>query len=338
MSVPAVVEDAIDPDESLTRIDLGGDELFVQRPKTVVYRAEGLLSDESVEEIPHDAERVTVDEGKKNATVELDCGLDGVHSLSVPSSRVDDALGAILTGVLATTGVTDPGERAIETFRFSELTVIVTSRRVLTHVGAAVWDEEAVAFEYDRVTDLAFEEGSVATEVVLTHDGRRERFKAPNETARVLRERLEGALCAAHGVDSIADLDLEADEEVEGEDSERADPFDSPIEPLSVDPPRLDGVDETGRDRQSKPRPADGGGLGPPRRGRNASTVLTGPHRSARSRTGVSDGRTWGTSRAPGSNRRPSRTRSWQHVSRRSARPQSVRPRRSSARKRSSNG
>ncbi len=288
MSVPALVEDAIDPDGSLSRIDLGGDELFVQRSKTVVYRAEGLLSDESVEEIPHGAERVTVDEGKKNARIELDCGLDGVHSLSVPSSRVDDALDAILAGVLATTDVTDPDERAIETFRFSELTVVVTSRRLLTHVGAAVWDEEAVAFEYDRVTDLTFEEGSVATEVVLTHDGRRERFKAPNETARVLRARLEGALCAAHGVDSIADLDRDADEEVEGADSEPVDPFDSPIEPLSVDAPRLDGVEGADRDQESSAsRPAVDEGAHP---AATREDRVEGPETAAPERSKPSEG------------------------------------------------
>ena len=241
MDVPVLVEDAIDPNGAVTRIDLGGgDELFVQVEKTIVHRAEGLLSDESVEVIPHDAERVTVEEERKKATITVDCGLDGTHSLTVPAARLDDALEAVLAGVLATTGVTDPDERTVEAFRFSELTVVVTTHRLLTHVGAATWDGEADVFDYDRVTDLAFEEGSVATEVVLTHDGRRERFKAPNEAARVLRERLVGALCTYHGVDSIPEIDGGSAEDGGTTRADPADPFDSAIEPLTVDPQRLD--------------------------------------------------------------------------------------------------
>ncbi|WP_331235018.1 DUF7115 domain-containing protein [Natronorarus salvus] len=254
MDVPALVEDAIDPGEVVARIDLGGgDELFVQIEKTVLHRTEGLLSDESVEVVPHDAERVTVEEGRKKATIDVDCGIDGVHPLSVPASRVDDALHAMLSGVLATTGVIDPDERTVETFRFSELTVVVTTRRLLTHVGAAVWDEEAAVFDYERVTDLAFEEGSVATEVVLTHDGRRERFKAPNETARVLEERLTDALVTYHDVESIAEIDADAGAREEGgtTSTDPADPFDSALEPLNVDPPRLD-------DERAIERPAGG--------------------------------------------------------------------------------
>jgi len=37
----------------------------------------------------------------------------------------------------------------------------------------------------------------------LTHGGRSERFKAPNESARAVRETLVDAVCAYHGVDSL---------------------------------------------------------------------------------------------------------------------------------------
>jgi hypothetical protein len=124
----------------------------------------------------------------------------------VPRKHLDSALHPVLAGTLNATGVTDGGETVLETFRFSELTLVITSDRLVKHIGNAVWDEEFEEYHYDGVTDLAFEEGNVATTVVLTHDGRRERFKAPNERARELRERLTGAVLSHHGVDSLAAL------------------------------------------------------------------------------------------------------------------------------------
>jgi len=112
----------------------------------------------------------------------------------------------VLAGVLSATGVTDPGESVIQTFRFSELTLVVTSERLVKHVGSAVWDEEFEEFAYADITDLDFEEGTVATAVVLTHGGRSERFKAPNESARAVRETLVDAVCAYHGVDSLEEF------------------------------------------------------------------------------------------------------------------------------------
>jgi hypothetical protein len=138
--------------------------------------------------------------------VTLDYGLDGERTMTVPSKTVDRALHPVLAGTLNAVGVTDPGETIKETFRFSELTLVITSDRLVKHIGNAVWDEEFEEFHYDDVTDLAFEEGSVATTVVLTLAGRQERFKAPNERAREVRERLTEVVLAYHGVDSVAEL------------------------------------------------------------------------------------------------------------------------------------
>ena len=78
MSQPEIVQADLDDEDVVARVDLGGeDELYVTPTRTLLYRAEGLLSDESVEEYPHEAERVTVSEGRRKAKVTLDYGLDG---------------------------------------------------------------------------------------------------------------------------------------------------------------------------------------------------------------------------------------------------------------------
>ncbi|MFW5948408.1 MAG: DUF7115 domain-containing protein, partial [Halolamina sp.] len=182
MNLPEIVTDHLDGEEPVAEVALGGDDrLLVTPTRTLVYRAEGLLSDEAVEEFPHDAERMTLNSGRRKTKLTLDYGLDGERTLSVPNAKLDDVLHPLLAGVLDASGITDAGETVKRTFRFSELTLIVTDRRVVKHIGQAVWDEEHEEYAFENVTDLDFEHGNVATSVVITHDGRQERFKAPTD-------------------------------------------------------------------------------------------------------------------------------------------------------------
>jgi hypothetical protein len=207
MSQPEILRAELGDETVDARVGLGGDDaLFVTPSRLLVYRAEGLLSDESVETYPHGAEYVAVSEGRRKAKVTLDYGLDGEKVLKLPTSAVDEALHHVLAGVLDGGGVLDEGERVTHTFRFSELTLAVTDRRVAKHVGAAVWDEEFEQFRFADVTDLVFEEGSHATSVVLTLGDRQERIKTPNDSARRVREAIESALFDYHGVPDVEAL------------------------------------------------------------------------------------------------------------------------------------
>ncbi|WP_318568950.1 DUF7115 domain-containing protein [Salinigranum marinum] len=241
MTRPDIVQSALGDEGVAARVDLGDDALFVTPTRTILYHADKLLSDESVEEYPHGAERITVSPGRRKSTVTLDYGLDGERTMTVPSKTVDRALHPVLAGTLNAVGVTDPGETIKETFRFSELTLVITSDRLVKHIGNAVWDEEFEEFHYDDVTDLAFEEGSVATTVVLTLAGRQERFKAPNERAREVRERLTEVVLAHHGVDSVAELRERFAPDADAADEPRSSTVsfgDGPT-PLSVNPGEL---------------------------------------------------------------------------------------------------
>ena len=247
MSLPERVEGALGDETAVARIALGGeDELIATQTRTLVYRAEGLLSDESIEEFPHDAERIEVAEGRRKAKVTLDYGLDGERTVVIPSKRLDDALLAVVDGVFDAAGITDGDERVERVFRFSELTLAVTSARLVRHIGASLWDEEYEEYRFDDVTDLAFEEGSVATTVVVALGDRQERFKTPNDSAREVRETLESALFAHHDVESVAELratvaDAGADENadpIEGATEDALSFGDGP-DPLSAEPVEL---------------------------------------------------------------------------------------------------
>ncbi|MGQ3329282.1 DUF7115 domain-containing protein [Halorubrum sp. FL23] len=264
MSLPELLAGTVGDEEVVAEVPLGGaDRLAVTPTRTLVYRGDGLLSDESVSEYSHDVERIAVSTGRRKAKLTLGYGLDGDETISVPAKRADDVLHPILAGVLSATGVTDPGESVVRTFRFSELTLVVTSNRLVKHVGSAVWDEEFEEFAYDDITDLDFEEGTVATAVVLTHGGRSERFKAPNESARAVRETLVDALCSYYGVDSLEEFRVTvADEDDDGVaadaagDSGSTTDFGEGPDPLSASPVAdAEAEAEPGTEAPSDPSP-----------------------------------------------------------------------------------
>ena len=259
MSLPEVLQRELGEEDPVARVGLGGDdELFVTPTRTLIYRAEGLLSDESVESYPHDAERLSVTEKRRKAKVTLDYGLDGERSFSLPRGSLDEVLHPVLAGVLSAASITEPGETVERTFQFSELTLVVTSERLVKHVGAAVWDDEYEEYHYDDVTDVDFEEGSVSTSIVLTVDGRQERFKTPSEETRAVRETLTQAVLDHYDVRTLSEFREAAapDPEPEPEPSESSPPagddegvdFGSGPDPLSADPAEVNEPDNATRE------------------------------------------------------------------------------------------
>lgn len=207
MDVPDVVSGALGEESPVARIPLKGEDvLFLTPSRTLVYRAEGLLSDETVEEYVHDAERVSVREGRRKAKIELDYGPDGSETMEVPASRVDDVVSPVLAGVLNAAGVTGPGESVKGVYRFSELTLVVTSDRVVKHVGNAAWDEDYEGIPYEDVTAFDSEEGNVASTLVFGTDGYTERIKVPKESFREVKDAVTDALFAAHDVTSAVEF------------------------------------------------------------------------------------------------------------------------------------
>jgi hypothetical protein len=227
----------LEGESALAGVSLGGEDLLIVTPsRTLVYRAEGLLREESVEAYPHEMDRLACSEGRRKATVRMQY-IDGPREFSVAADRLDEVLEAVLAGVLAATGVTDGDEEIEGVFRFSELTLIVTGRRVVKHVGAAVWGDDHEQYPFADVTDLAVEEGTVSAQVVLTVDGRPQRVKAPAEEARRVRRTLENALLAFHGAGSIEELRERFADEDEGEDGD---------ETTDATAESVDGIDAVG--------------------------------------------------------------------------------------------
>lgn len=306
MDAPEIVEEALDGEDVATRVDLGGDdELYVTATRTLIYRGEGLLSDESVEAYAHDAERVTVSEGRRKTRLTLTYPIEGEDDFTLPAGSADAAIPPILAGVLNANGVIEPGETVLETFLFSELTLVLTENRLVKHIGEAVWDEEFEEYAFADVTGVDEEAGSVATQIVLTVDGRSERIKTPNDRAAEVRKRLEEAIRAYHDLgpneDVTAALSPADDEDGEAGAGEQeattgAMSFEDGIAPLSAgdtsetssdpDPAELRGGDGPAA-AGSEAASADAGGAGaePTANGSRTDEAASDPGGSADDRT-----------------------------------------------------
>ncbi|WP_254838010.1 DUF7115 domain-containing protein [Natronomonas marina] len=244
--LPDRLREAAGDDPVIGTVDIGGGDALVVTPaRTHLYRSEGLLSDESVESFHHDVTRLAVETGRRKCSLTLE-SIDGERSFTVPAKVADAVVEAVLEGILRTTGVVDPDETVEAQFRFSDLTLVVTDTTLFKHVGPSVWNEDFEMFDYESLTDLAFEEGSVATQVVLGVGGRQHRVKVPNEQAGRVRREVQSAVFDYHGVSSLGGLrdavDVEGDETESGTEP---DPDPGVTEPAaeSTDSDALSGTD-----------------------------------------------------------------------------------------------
>ena len=278
MEIPDLVQQELGDEEIRGGVNLGDEDAACFTPtRTLVYRGEGLLSDEKVASYPHDFERLTVSEGRRKTKFSLIYTSEKLE-LSVPGSRADAVLERLLEGKLTVSGGIAPDESLVGVFRFSELTLVVTDRQLLKHIGNVTWDADYEAFSFDDVTGLEFEEGSVATAVVLSFNERPERIKAPSEEAPMVRKALEEALFAYHEVDSLADLNAKvgADPDKSADEAGNGLGLESGIDPL------VSNDEEGGDDSESESTSAS-------TQAATASTNEQGPTTEAPTETRPSD-------------------------------------------------
>jgi hypothetical protein len=224
--LPDLLADAIGDSTVIGTVDIGGGDAVVVTPaETHLYRSEGLLSDESVETFSHDVDRFAVGTGRRKRTIRLET-IEGERSLTVPAKATERVLEAMLEGILRAEGLLGPSETVEAQFRFSDLTLVVTDERLLKHVGSAVWSEDYEVFRFEDLTGLDFEQGSVATQVIVETNGRPQRVKVPNDHAGRVRDVIQRAAFEYHGVSSLGGLDakvgIEEDEDDEEDEDEEA--------------------------------------------------------------------------------------------------------------------
>lgn len=263
MDVPDLVRQAVGDEDIRAGVNLGDEDAVVFTPtRALVYRGEGLLSDEDVSVYGFDFERLAVSEGRRKTKFTMTY-VEGERAFTVPGKRTDDVLEMLIEGTLRVGEAIDADESVTGVFRFSEMTLVVTDGRMLKHIGEYTWDADYESFPYDDLTQVAFEEGSVATQVVLGVGNRSERIKAPNAEAGLVRKTLQQAIFSYHGVDSLEELNrkiaVEPEESAGATDATGGLGLDSGIDPLVSDDPEEESADADLRREQSGDEPEQSG-------------------------------------------------------------------------------
>jgi hypothetical protein len=249
MDVPDLVAGELNGESVLASVGIGGDDgVFVTPERTLVYRGDGLLSDESVAAHAHGFDRLELSDGRRRTKFKLHY-YDRDESFAVGSNYSQEVFRAVLSAHLRATGALADDEQVRGVYRFSDLTLVVGTQRVLKHVGGAVWSEESETHPYADLTRLEFEEGGHAMQVVIAVQGRPERIKVPNDRAGEVRRAITEAACAFHEVDSLGALN-EAVAPEEPEEGPEPDYADSGIDSLIDD-------DDTGAEASVLPSDED---------------------------------------------------------------------------------
>jgi hypothetical protein len=250
MDVPDLVAGELNGESVLASVSIGGDDgVFVTPERTLVYRGDGLLSDESVGAHAHGFDRLELSDGRRRTKFELHY-YDREESFAVGSNYSQEVFRAVLSAHLRATGALADDEQVRGVYRFSDLTLVVGTQRVLKHVGGAVWSEESETHPYADLTRLEFEEGGHAMQVVIAVQGRPERIKVPNDRAGEVRRAITEAACAFHEVDSLDALN-EAVAPEEPEEGSEPDYADSGIDSL------IDDDNDTGGEASVLPSDED---------------------------------------------------------------------------------
>lgn len=226
MEIPDRIKQQLGDEELVSAVSLGDEDVICFTPmRTLIYRGEGLLSDDSVEEYSHDIERLDVSESRRKMGFTLTY-MDSQEKFTVTHDRGEDVLERLIWGVLGTADVIERDEGVEGVFRFSELTLIITEQRLVKLVGTYAWDEDFEEFPFSEVTGLEFEDGSVATQIVISVNGRPQRIKAPSKDANLVEHTLTNALFDYYEVESLSTLNATVSEtstDTQGDTQETAD-------------------------------------------------------------------------------------------------------------------
>lgn len=220
MEIPNLVREHLGGEAIEASVGLGDEDVVCVTPsRALVYRGEGLLSDESVEEFALDVEQFDLSEGRRKTKFTFEY-IDGTETFTVPGSRGDSLLRVLFQTILRVDGVIGGDESVAGVYQFSELTLVVAESRLIKHIGSTLWDDDFEVYDYDDVSGLEFEDGSVATQIVITVDGRPQRIKAPNDEAPQVKQTLVQTLCAYYDVSSHEQLTRHFAENAPAEEDE----------------------------------------------------------------------------------------------------------------------
>lgn len=251
MSHPDIIASHLDGEEAVATVNLSGEDVLVITPtRSLLYESEGILSDESVSEYPHDVAGVAISDGRRRSTIELTYPIQDPKKIKIPKNRRDTVLHYVLAGIFHAKGITGSGESVTAVYQFNELTFVITNERIITHVGSRVWDDEYEEYPFADLTRLTFEEGNIAAEIVLYLSGRSQRIKVPKGRGEEVKRSVQEAVFGYFDVETLAALNAKIGGEEQDDAGSSPDGLvlDEAVSPLRTD---IDSDESDGDDAES---------------------------------------------------------------------------------------
>ena len=188
MDIPSLLSDSIGEDEKIVSRVLvaSGTHMITTTKRVFIHREEGIINSEIFEEYSLNADQISIFSDKRKARIVLNYGLEGTREFSLNAKYYDRIVDPLVRGVLKATEVVEPGELIRHVYRYGQLTIVLTDRQFLKHIGVALWSRDYESFNYEDMGRIDIEKGGVSAEILIEYKGRMQRIKTDKERARLI--------------------------------------------------------------------------------------------------------------------------------------------------------
>ena len=188
MDIPSLLSDSIGEEEKIVSRVLvaSGTHMITTTERVFIHREEGIINSEIFEEYGLNVDQISIFSDKRKARVVLNYGLEGTREFSLYAKYYDRIVDPLVRGVLKATGVVESGELIRHVYRYGQLTIVLTDKQFLKHIGVALWSRDYENFNYEDVSRVDIEKGGVSAEILIEYKGRMQRIKTDKERARLI--------------------------------------------------------------------------------------------------------------------------------------------------------
>ena len=186
MDIPSLLSDSIKEGEKIVSRVLiaSGTHMITTTERVFIHREEGIINNEIFEEYSLGVDQISVFSDRRKSRIVLNYGLEGTREFSVYAKYYDRIVDPLVRGVLKATRVVEPGELIRHVYRYGQLTIVLTDKQFLKHIGVALWSRDYESYQYEDIARIDIEKGGVSAEILIEYKGRMHIIKTDKDRAR----------------------------------------------------------------------------------------------------------------------------------------------------------
>ena len=201
MDIPSLLSDSIKEGEKIVSRVLiaSGTHMVTTTERVFIHREEGIINNEIFEEYSLGVDQISVFSDRRKARIVLNYGLEGTREFSVYAKYYDRIVDPLVRGVIKATRVVEPGELIRQVYRYGQLTIVLTDKQFLKHIGVALWSRDYESYQYEDIARIDIEKGGASAEILIEYKGRMHRIKTDKERARLVCVQARNGLALYRG-------------------------------------------------------------------------------------------------------------------------------------------